>query len=66
MDTDWDEMKPLLITTYDTTTGITQTREMTEEEYAALVASGRIPSEETAIDEAPASDDAGAPSTDAG
>lgn len=43
-----------------------EVREMTEEEYADLIASGWTPSEETATDEAPASDDAGAPSTDAG
>lgn len=43
-----------------------QVREMTDEEYEALLASGWTPSEETATDEAPASDDAGVPSTDAG
>lgn len=45
-----------------------EVREMTEEEYADLIAGGWTPQleEEIAIDEAPASDDAGAPSTDAG
>ena len=51
-------MKPN-ITTHDALTGVTETREMTDEEYADLIASGWTL-------EIPASDDAGAPSTDAG
>lgn len=58
-------MRPSL-TIIDVSTQSTITREMTDEEYDALLASGWTPSEETATDEAPASDDAGAPSTDAG
>lgn len=57
--------KPKIHVNNVTTDGIVS-REMTDEEYEALLASGWTPSEETATDEAPASDDAGAPSTDAG
>lgn len=47
------------ITIHDAATGETVEREMTDEEYADLIASGWT-------DEVPASDDADAPSTDAG
>ncbi len=46
MDTGWAEMQPLLITTYDAETGITETRQMTDEEYADLIASGWTPEPE--------------------
>lgn len=51
-----------MIVIYDAGSGEVVTREMTEEEIAALPQVKKS----TTVPEAPASDDAGAPSTDAG
>ena len=55
-------MERPLMTTHDALTEITEVREMTDEEIAQY-AKQEV---ETLTDEAPASDDAGVPSTDAG
>lgn len=57
-------MKPE-ITEHFADTGETIVREMTDEEYAQHLIDQQN-NEKTPADEAPASDDAGAPSTDAG